>query len=77
MIALVGWILSTIIDLPLIGKKLEPYVEKVQSEFSRFTEATNYRPHFERIEETLNAIDRKIGEQNTRLNKMGSGTVVK
>ncbi len=77
VIALVGWILSTIIDLPLIGKKLEPYVEKVQSEFSRFTEATNYRPHFERIEETLNAIDRKIGEQNTRLNKMGSGTVVK
>ena len=30
VIALVGWILATIIDLPLIGKRIEPYVQQIQ-----------------------------------------------
>lgn len=30
VIALIGWILATIIDLPLIGKRIEPYVQQIQ-----------------------------------------------
>lgn len=57
VIAMIGWILSTLIDLPLIGKKIEPYIHDVQQEFQKFTEATNYRQNFERMEQTLNSID--------------------
>lgn len=67
MIAIVGWTLSTIIDLPLIGKKLEPYVANIQKEFSRFTEANNYRPNFDRLEKTLNSIDATLAEENARM----------
>ena len=66
VIALIGWILATIIDLPLIGKQLEPYVEKVQTEFNKYTEANNYRANFERIEATLDSIDARLAEQNTK-----------
>lgn len=75
VIALVGWILATIIDLPLIGKRLEPYVQKIQWEFSKFTEATNYRPNFERIETSLQSIDRKMAEQNARLKQWTGSTI--
>ena len=73
VIALIGWILSTIIDLPLIGKKLEPYVEKVQTEFTKYTEANNYRANFERIEATLNSIDTSLAEQNLRAERNTNG----
>ncbi|MDD2694104.1 MAG: DUF5665 domain-containing protein [Candidatus Gracilibacteria bacterium] len=66
VIALIGWILATIIDLPLIGKQLEPYVEKVQTEFNKYTEANNYRANFERMESTLESIDATLAEQNAR-----------
>ena len=66
VIAIIGWFLSTLIDIPLIGKSLEPYVETVQNEFNKFTEATNYRPNFERMESTLNSIDATLAEQNAR-----------
>lgn len=66
MIAIIGWTLSTLIDLPLIGKKLEPYVEKVQMEFNKYTESTNYKPHFERIEMTLDSIDENLQRQEAR-----------
>ncbi len=69
MIALVGWLLSTIIDLPLIGKRLEPYVHNIQSEFSKFTEANNYRPNFDRIEKTLNSIDATLAQENARITR--------
>ncbi len=75
VIALVGWMLSTLIDLPLIGKKLEPYVEKVQTEFSKFTESNNYRPHFERIEMTLNSIDESLQKQERRNIILSSGAL--
>lgn len=77
VIALVGWILSTIIDLPLIGKQIEPYVNRAQEEFQKFTEANNYRPHFEKIEETLNGIQDEIHLQNQMLRnieKTGTNT---
>jgi hypothetical protein len=41
------------IDIPLIGKRLEPYVVKVQGEFNKYIEQTNYKTHFENIEKTL------------------------
>jgi hypothetical protein len=66
VIAMIGWFLSTLIDIPLIGKSLEPYVETVQNEFNKFTEATNYRSNFERMESTLNSIDATLAEQNAR-----------
>jgi Domain of unknown function (DUF5665) len=66
VIALVGWTLSTLIDLPLIGKKLEPYVEQVQNEFNKYTESMNYKPHFDRMESTLNSIDETLQRQEVR-----------
>lgn len=60
VITLIWWILSGLIDLPLIGKKLEPYVERVETEFKKYTEATNYRDNFERMETTLNSIDNSL-----------------
>ena len=65
VIALVGWILSTIIDLPLIGKKIEPYVENVQTEFRKYTEATNYKPDFEEIRDTLKDIRSELQNKNS------------
>ena len=63
VIALVGWFLTTLIDLPLIGKKIEPYVEMAQTEFKKYTEATNYRENFERMESTLRSIDKTLKEK--------------
>jgi Domain of unknown function (DUF5665) len=60
VIALIWWFLSSLIDLPLIWKKIEPYVEKVQIEFRKYTEATNYRENFERMESTLESIDNSL-----------------
>jgi hypothetical protein len=73
VIALIGWTLSTLIDLPLIGKKLEPYVEKVQIEFNKYTESTNYKPHFERLERSLDSIDETLQRQELRT-RMATGT---
>lgn len=56
VIALIGWFLSTLIDIPLIGKKLEPYVQQVQTEFKKYTESTNYKDNFQNIELTLKDI---------------------
>ena len=76
VIALIGWILATIIDLPLIGKRIEPYVQQIQWEFSKFTEATNYRPNFEKIEITLQSIEKKMEEQNVRI-KQWTGNIIR
>jgi hypothetical protein len=62
VIALIWWFLASLIDLPLIGKKLEPYVERVQTEFQKYTEATNYTEEFRALDGTLKQI-----ENNTRI----------
>lgn len=72
VIGLIGWILTTLIDLPLIGKRLEPYVERTQTEFKRYTEATNYNPHFERMQKTLDSIDLELRTQRNL-----SGSIVR
>ncbi|MBC7498238.1 hypothetical protein H7170_01195 [Candidatus Gracilibacteria bacterium] len=53
VIGLVGWSLAIIIDLPLIGQRLEPYVTHIQTEFKKYTEATNYNPKFDSMERIL------------------------
>jgi hypothetical protein len=63
VIAIIGWTLSLLIDLPLIGSRIEPYVEQVQTEFNKYTEATNYRPNFERMESTLQSIDTSLKQR--------------
>ncbi len=52
------------IDLPLIGKQLEPYVEKVQTEFKKYTEATNYKENFVTMEQRLTEIREELKKQN-------------
>lgn len=53
VIGLIGWSLAVIIDLPLIGRRLEPYVNHVQVEFKKYTEATNYNQKFDNMEKVL------------------------
>ncbi len=53
VIGLVGWSLAIIIDLPLIGRRLEPYINHVQTEFNKYTEATNYNQKFDNMEKVL------------------------
>ncbi len=53
VIGLVGWWLAVIIDLPLIGQRLEPYIHQIQTEFKKYTEATNYNPKFDAMETVL------------------------
>lgn len=51
------------IDLPLIGEQLEPYVEKVQTEFDKYREATNYKSDVARIESELKEIKEILREK--------------
>jgi hypothetical protein len=53
VIGLVGWSLAILIDLPLIGQKIEPYITHVQAEFKKYTEATNYNTKFDTMEKVL------------------------
>jgi hypothetical protein len=51
-------VFSLTIDLPLIGKKLEPYVIKAQNEFNRYIDQTNYTDEFRALESTLDQIEK-------------------
>ena len=53
VIALIWWTLAVIIDLPLIWRRLEPYVHEIQTEFKKYTEATNYNQKFDNMEKVL------------------------
>ncbi len=53
VIGLVGWSLAILIDLPLIGQRIEPYISHIQTEFKKYTEATNYNPKFDNMEKVL------------------------
>lgn len=53
VIALIWWTLAVIIDLPLIWRRIEPYVNHVQVEFKKYTEATNYNQKFDNMEKVL------------------------
>lgn len=60
VVTIVWWTLSTMISLPLIGRWIEPYVSQIQYEFNKYTEATNYKENFERIEATLKDIKTEL-----------------
>lgn len=53
VIGLVGWSLAILIDLPLIGQRIEPYISHIQTEFKKYTEATNYNSKFDNMERVL------------------------
>jgi Domain of unknown function (DUF5665) len=72
VIGIIGWTLSTIIDLPLIGKWIEPSVEKVQHEFNKYTEATNYKESFTDLGSKLDAIRVELERDNALMNLSGS-----
>lgn len=56
VIAIIGWILSSMINLPLIGAKIEPYIKEVQDEINKYTENTNYKENFKNMEKLLREI---------------------
>lgn len=56
VLTLIGWVLTKIIDLPLIGARLEPYVNQVQEEITKYTESTNYNDNFANMEKLLSEI---------------------
>ena len=56
VIALVGWALTVLIDIPLIGQRIEPYINQVQTEFKKYTETTNYNAKFDSMQKTLSEI---------------------
>ena len=64
VVTIVWWTLSTMISLPLIWKWIEPYVEQVQYEFKKYTEATNYKDNFTRMEQSLIDIKTELQKQN-------------
>ena len=66
VVTLIGWTLSLMIDIPLIGKRLEPYVEKVQIEFKKYTEATNYKEDFGAMQVLLWDIKEELEKTNTK-----------
>jgi hypothetical protein len=53
------------IDIPLIGKRLEPYVLKAQNELNRYIEQTNYSDEFRNLDTTLRAIERNTAPKDT------------
>jgi hypothetical protein len=61
VLALIWWMFAITIDLPLIGKRLEPYVLKIQMELNKYIDQTNYSDEFRWLDETLKQI-----EQNTK-----------
>lgn len=66
VIAIIGWFLTTLIDLPLIGKKLEPYVTQIQTEITKYTESTNYNDNFQNMEKLMKEIRDELRAQNSR-----------
>lgn len=53
-----GWLFAVTIDLPLIGKQVEPYIMKVQHEMNRYIEQTNYSDEFAGLNQTLQSIEK-------------------
>lgn len=53
VIGLIGWTLAILIDLPLIGQRIEPYISQMQIEFRKYTETTNYNQKFDSMEKVL------------------------
>lgn len=70
VIALIGWTLSRIIDLPLIGQRLEPYVKNVQTEIKKYTEATNYKDNFVEMQKLLTEMRDELKVQKQQIQNL-------
>ncbi len=68
VLAGIGWILAITVDLPLIGKRLEPYVERAQKDLNHYIEQTNYSDEFKSLDISLKSLDTtmKAVEANTK-----------
>lgn len=60
VIALIGWLLTRLISLPLIGQSLEPYVREVQNEITKYTEATNYKNEFMEMQRLMREMNEHL-----------------
>lgn len=58
VLAAIWWMFAITIDLPLIGKRLEPYVLKAQNDLNRYIDQTNYSDEFRSLDKTLKAIEK-------------------
>lgn len=58
VLTLIGWIFAVTIDLPLIGKELEPYITKFQTELNTYIQQTNYQEEFKTMEASLKEIEK-------------------
>jgi Domain of unknown function (DUF5665) len=64
----IGWAFAITLDLPLIGKRLEPYITRAQTEMNRYLDQTNYSDEFRSLDTTLRGLDAtmKSVEANTK-----------
>lgn len=69
VIAIIGWVLTQMISLPLIGAKLEPYVTEIQEEITKYTESTNYSKNFQNLEKTMLEIRDELKKQNNFISR--------
>ena len=58
VLTVIGWIFAVTIDLPLIGKRVEPYITKVQTELNTYIQQTNYKDEFKAMESHLKQIEK-------------------
>lgn len=58
VLTVIGWIFAVTIDLPLIGKRVEPYITKVQTELNTYIQQTNYKDEFKAMEFSLKQIEK-------------------
>lgn len=67
VLAGIGWIFAITVDLPLIGKRLEPYVDRAQKELNHYIEQTNYSDEFKSLDSSLKDLDTTLKsiEKNT------------
>ncbi len=68
VLASIWWIFAITVDLPLIGKRLEPYVDRAQKDLNHYIEQTNYSDEFKSLDNSLRSLDAtmKAVETNTK-----------
>jgi hypothetical protein len=58
VLTVIGWVFAVTIDLPLIGKRVEPYITKAQTELNTYVQQTNYKDEFKAMELHLKQIEK-------------------
>ncbi len=60
VLALVVWILTLLVDVPLVGE----YAKDIKATMSSYMKDTNYNDDFDRIGDTLESIEKELKENN-------------